>query len=246
MDIQLAGPVEDERRVDAMDIRPYPPFRSAVARSWFATAAFGLIVVVDLIEIVHWSRLGRVLDEYLAGTGTQASLFAYDSFTSTLAWLYLAVFVACVVTFLAWLSRAVDNAPALGAGTPPRGPRQAIGWWFVPLANYFMPYQIVSELRRRLGSAVGHEGGRPVVIAWWVSWIAANLIANLPRLASTDTVEGLRMLATTAAIADAMNLAAAVLAVMVIFDIQGREDACAVALEASRRTALVAPTESPV
>jgi hypothetical protein len=76
--------------------------------------------------------------------------------------------IAMIVTglaFVAWLSRAVEATPALGLGTPSRSPREAIGWWFVPIVNLVIPFQIVRDLHRRVSLGAGGAG---LIVAWWV------------------------------------------------------------------------------
>lgn len=59
-------------------------------------------------------------------------------------------FILGAVAPLAWLSRLVENIPALGGGTPTSSPRGAIGWWFVAIAILCRPDRIAADARRRL------------------------------------------------------------------------------------------------
>lgn len=214
------------------------PFRSATIRAWLAMGSLGLISLIDLIDVVHQSRFSGLVDDYVAGRTSSAGLYAYDSFTASLAWPYLAAFVACVITFLAWLSRVVDNAPALGAGRPPRGPRAAIGWWFAPVACWFVPYRIVVDLDRRLAQMTAAGIARFLLPAWWATWVAANLLANSPRLVGdAQTVDEYKLVVALGMISSAVILVAAVLAVAVVARIQGHEDARALGLAGSSGSA---------
>ncbi len=76
-----------------------------------------------------------------------------------------AAFLVSIAAFLAWLSRSVENAAALGDPPPPHTPRGAILWWFVPLANVFIPYRVVADLAWRAGVE------RRLVWAWWALWL---------------------------------------------------------------------------
>lgn len=206
--------------------RQQQPYRSAGTRSWIAIATLCLIALVDLIEVVHAARFGGLVDDFVAGTATRSSLVAYDDYSRSVAWIFLAALVACAITFLAWLSRVVENAPAVGAGRPRRGPRAAIGWWFAPFASFVVPYQIVADLSRRLAVAVDQGPGRSLILVWWLTWNLGNLSAYLPRVLQLgDTVDDIKLSVTLGMVTDAANLVAAMLAIAVILRIQGREDA---------------------
>jgi len=202
------------------------PYRSAAIRSWIAIGTLCLIALVDLIEVVHASRFGGLVDDFVAGRATRSNLVAYDDYSRSVAWIFLGGLVLCAITFLAWLSRVVANAPAIGAGLPPRSPRGAILWWFAPFASFVVPYQIVADLNRRLATAVDHGGGRALILAWWLTWNLGNLSAYLPRVLQLgDTVDDIKLGVTMALVTEAVNLVAAMLAIAVIFRIQGCEDA---------------------
>ena len=149
--------------------------------------------------------------------------------------------IVCGIAYLAWLSRAVENAPALGAGTPRHSPRGAIGWWFVPFANFVIPYQIVADLHDRLATAVDSDRARPLLLGWWLTWLGGNLIGYGTRFTGSDSIDQLKSAITVTMVSDALNLVAAVLAILVIRRILGRETA-----RAGAPSTPVAPDPEPV
>lgn len=138
----------------------------------------------------------------------------------------LVTLVASAIAYLAWLARAVDNAPALGAGVPPRSPRAAIGWWFAPLANLWVPFTIVRDLHDRLG-APGAPMQRALLGSWWAMWIVSNVIGNIAGRvwAAADTVDTLRSAIELDLGASVLETVGAILALLVVRAIQSREDA---------------------
>lgn len=73
--------------------------------------------------------------------------------------------VGSVVAFLGWLHLAVKAANAKGVDIG-LSPGWAVGWWFVPLANLFKPFQVVRDLLVALG---GEEVARNAgVVCWWL------------------------------------------------------------------------------
>src|SRR5262249_34683580 len=83
------------------------------------------------------------------------------------------VFIACAVLFCMWIHRAASNALASGRNYGfDFTPGWAVGYFFVPIANLWRPYQIVRAI---WDSA--NAGNSSVVGLWWGVWIAGNVLA---------------------------------------------------------------------
>ena len=97
------------------------------------------------------------------------------------------VFILTAVVFCVWVVRAAKNARALGAQGMTVSPGWCAGWFFVPIANLFMPFKGVSEIYK--ASEPGMNPANPqawkdvavpgVLIAWWALWILSSLVNNL-------------------------------------------------------------------
>lgn len=149
------------------------------------TAAFGMttLLVADGFTVV-----GDM------ATASYFSVLEWSEQVALWAGFSLLLLVASAVTFLAWLSRVVENVPALGGGTPLVGPRGAILWWFAPGANLFQPYRIVADVWRRLAPTPA-ERGTALVVAWWVLWVVAAVVDRVAGAASVpETQAGLNTL----------------------------------------------------
>ena len=184
-----------------------------------------LIALVTVVEIAHFLTFESLVHDIQLGTAGVAEADGWDTLSATLQGLYLIVFIGCVIAYLAWLSRAVDNAPAIGAGAPEHSPRGAIGWWFVPFANLIVPYQIVTDLHHRL--AVGDDVGRArgLLLGWWLVWLVSNWASWFALRIPTETVDDLRQLINVSIAVDILLVVAAALAILVVRRIQRREDA---------------------
>jgi hypothetical protein len=82
----------------------------------------------------------------------------------------------------------VENVPPLTGWIPRRTPRAAIGWWFVPLANFWIPFTIAREALRRLDPGSRSWAAR-LVPAWWGLYLAGSFVSgassSLGRMVST-------------------------------------------------------------
>ena len=195
------------------------PFRSSNTRSRWAMVLVGITSIVLLFQAMVILRGLSLFDDLANATTLEA-----DEWARTLAGLdsfYLLAIIASAVAVLAWLSRAVENVPALGGGMPLHSPRGAIGWWFVPIANLFVPYQIVADLWRRMGAGTG---GVSLVVAWWVLWIVGNLGGRVlgSAGASVKSVHDFRVLLMFDAAALAVNVVAGALLMRIIWEIEQR------------------------
>jgi hypothetical protein len=188
-------------------------------------AALLAIIVADLLQIVHETGFDGMLEGYQRGSIGMPELEAWDGMTAMLAWLALGLVVVSGITFLGWLSRVVDNLPAIGGGVPAHGPRGAILWWFAPFASLVVPFQIVTDTHRRLATEDDHGRARLLLIGWWVAFLGGNYLnVILIAVGSGETLEDFRRMVTTWAITDSLDILGAVLAILVLLRIQRRED----------------------
>lgn len=200
-------------------------FRSSRTRAMVAMAALAVAGVLDLVSVVHLTGFSKLADDVVSGAAGSSEANAFDATTATIGGLFAITLIVCGIAYLAWLSRAVENAPALGAGTPRHSPRGAIGWWFVPFANFVIPYQIVADLHDRLATAIDSDRARPLLLGWWLTWLGGNLIGYGTRFTGSNSIDQLKSAITITMVSDALNLVAAVLAILVIRRILGRETA---------------------
>jgi len=192
------------------------PVRSSAVRANVASVMLGVVGVVLVVSAAHWlAGVGLMQNIY---TTTDSELIAFDATSTTISIVYLVAYVIAAIAFLAWLSRAIDNVPRMGAGQPRIGPRWSIGWWFIPLANFVMPYRAVRDLDRRMRLP---SGGRGAPVGWWWAlWLGALIFGTFANLIPTEDVATATIFFQLSALADLVQLVAAVLAILVVRGIQ--------------------------
>lgn len=90
------------------------------------------------------------------------------------------------VLLLVWLHRAYRNLHALGARQLSDSPGWAVGSFFIPLLNWYLPYRIVADIwiesdpRPSAPEQAGRRRARRAlfVLIWWGAWLAANIIGS--------------------------------------------------------------------
>ena len=81
-------------------------------------------------------------------------------------WIYL----LAVIPFAIWFYRVAANAWTIN----PRGMRwsagMCVGWYFVPIANLFRPYQATRDVDT-ISSSHGHFSAKRFMSWWWSLWL---------------------------------------------------------------------------
>lgn len=154
------------------------------------------------------------------------------------------VYWATVIIFLVWIYKAYRNLSALGCAKLRYSAAWAVGSFFVPILQFFRPYQIVREIWKGSDPAIdaydesrSDEISAPSLIGWWwVVWIAHHMTGAYANIASRQ-IESLSMetareyltITWINFVSDILEAASAVLAIMVVKKIHERQ------IEKSRR-----------
>jgi hypothetical protein len=188
--------------------------RGRITQLLLGAAALTSVASLVVVVVVHSN-----LEGIASGAVSQAEIDALLAVSDTVALASLAVTIATAIAFLAWLSRAVDNAPALGGGRPPSSPRWAIAWWFIPFANLGMPYEVVRDLRARMRGdpRLSHS---PLLVGWWLAFVFGQILAASALRVPMETLAQISAALDVAAVAQALTAIAGVLAILVVHDIE--------------------------
>ncbi|WP_432797363.1 DUF4328 domain-containing protein [Poriferisphaera sp. WC338] len=161
-----------------------------ISKVFIASAV--ITFVLGLIFQVGFSYMSYV-DAYVDG-GMDAIDAGDDGFITLLVMILamlasaigMAVgFLVSVVMFCMWVFRANKNAQAMKVKGMDYSAGWCVGWFFIPIANLWKPYQAVQEIWRASDPFVYVKGGEmgkfnsSLVSWWWAFWI---LFAVLDRL----------------------------------------------------------------
>ena len=219
-----------------------PGYRSGRIRARTTKAIFlaaGLIWSLQTIVIIRALGLATRAAGGYAPSAADVASYSDDQQTLT-SYIGLCIIVLAIA-FLVWLSRTVDNVPPLAGGTPSESPRQSVGWWFVPIANFWKPYTIVREAWDRLSVPARPSGGYWVEL-WWLALLGGFLIDKVAGVAGSgaDGWSGLVAPLGIEFVSSVLYLAAAVLGFLVVHEVQARADLRARALGFDGRPATFA------
>jgi hypothetical protein len=170
-------------RVD--DVQPAAVGKLASLTKWVVWGLYAQLVisVVALISgaLEHQLLVDFQQGRYGDGGAAQAAGEANDQRQMLIGFTQMFVFIASGVLILMWIYRANANARQLGAEGMQFTPRGSVVWYFVPLANLFMPYRALREIWQ--ASAAPHAWTREktprLFPLWWASWIVSGMAGQV-------------------------------------------------------------------
>jgi hypothetical protein len=155
--------------------------------NWVA-GIFIILLIADVIALLSDYSQFELLNKIVnGGLVTHQEAAANDTREAIVGYTQTALFIATAVIFFVWIYRAYKNLSALKAGGLKFTPGWAVGWFFIPIANLFRPYQIVSEIYKFSEPNEGAEGGfrkinflsSNIVGWWWGLYLLSNIVAQI-------------------------------------------------------------------
>jgi len=206
----------------------YSPYRSAHALSRMTiilliagAVGSGVIALSEVAQIFTPEFAGPEISDNPAG-------FAVMMLHALFTLLGALIFIATAVVFLMWLHRSSKNLPAFGQwNTPGHSAAWAVGSYFLPIANLFMPYQAIKEIwqksRPSESQSFSFSNSPPGFFpAWWGFWLASNFATNIYFRMSGAAI-GREPVALVGILSEVLSIIAAALAIQVVKDIDRRQ-----------------------
>ncbi len=213
-----------------MNLDSYRPSTGLVKLLCFLLGASAMLRLVgagsgwlDVELLGKHSSFDQISDAELITAGVRALLvFGATALLS----------IVTAIVFCVWVVRAAKNARALGAQGMTVSPGWCAGWFFVPIANLFMPFKGVSEIYKASEPGVkppNPEGwmGVPLpglLVAWWALWVMSLLINNASfTLGSDQSMDTLVTSAWMTIVGQTISMVAAFCAMGVVRVIHDRQ-----------------------
>lgn len=185
------------------------------------------------------------------GSVTQDELLASDRRQGIMGAAWLLAFPVASVAFLQWTYWGTRNAHALGMSRPTFSPAWAVGWYFVPIANLWKPYQALRDAFQ--GSHPEHQrwrfAPRPWFMpVWWALWLISTTAGNASFRVwmRTDTLDGAILSSGLDVFSSLVDVPLAAVVFLLSRDLLSMQTAKHVALsEAGVEHDVALPTSSP-
>ncbi|HET6860373.1 MAG TPA: DUF4328 domain-containing protein [Streptomyces sp.] len=203
---------------------PVAGLRSPVGLSYAVVALLGAVIVVDLLSILASLRMRSLMVDVVSGDPvTEEALTGVDSLMRISGLLYFAVVAACAVVFVIWFHRVRRNAGIFAPDLQRRGPGWAIGAWFIPIGNLWLPRGVAADVLAAsrqdpygLGKVKGETGA--VLNVWWTMWVVSLLFSRVASKAydRAEEADDLRDALDLLVIDGFLDIAAAVAAILFV------------------------------
>ena len=151
------------------------PFRSPRLRADLATAFLLILVSVNVLDMIN-SVVDLIAFGGRLGAGLEGTHMLWSSARNDLvgfSWLGVA-FPGSVVFVSIWVYRAYANLESIGRRAR-MSAAMAVGWFFIPIANLWMPYRVIREV---WDGTVGRPAGG-LIAAWWTCWLAGSVVGSI-------------------------------------------------------------------
>lgn len=183
------------------------------------TVLLSAVIATDLFSV-----LAGLYQYVLAGRDavTQGELDRGDAVYAAAGLLQILGLLATAVVFIIWFYRTRVNAEVFSQAACGLGRGWAIGAWFVPIGNLWLPRRIAGEIWAASTQSPADGSWRAVSYAlpnaWWAAWVGSAVLdrvaAGLDR--SAEGADAVQQAATVMIGADLLNVGAAVLAILFV------------------------------
>ncbi len=202
---------------------PVPVLRSPLGLAHAVTALLAVVIVADVLHFGAAAYMRSVMGDVVSGGPGDVDMAAVDRADTAIAStsvLYLLGVLGTATLFIIWFHRVRHNAEVFAPDTQRRTPGWAIGGWFIPFANLWIPRGIARDVLRAsqpdpYASEVRHQG---LLNAWWGMWIASNVLDQFAsgRYDGADDPQAVHDAAGWLMTGSVLDIAAAVLALLFV------------------------------
>ena len=216
---------------------PGTPYRDAHALAqwtmWLVAASGAATLIALPFRLSELSALRR----YVNGLGSITEVNDATDRARGIGVVGGLVTLAAIVVWLVWQYRARSNLDGLGAVGLRYSPGWAVGWWFIPVAFWWMPYlpcescgsRAVPMQARRMGGAAAVAHRRSVVgrrlVRWVLGFVSGFTSRDPGQPMFQDTPSQMFHKVSWGVWADVALAAAAVLAFLVVREVDQRQQA---------------------
>lgn len=210
-------------------------FASGHSRAQWVTIFLVVIILVDFIAVIFSYLEIQLINRALAGEIiTEEEAIANDNRQGLIGGAYLILLVITAILYLMWIHRAHRNLKSLGVECLKYSPNWAVWGFFVPILSLFRPFQVVTEIWKASDPTVGIDDNTAwqnaptssVIISWWLLFLITNWLGwFVLRLAlQAETLEEMLTTSWLTLSMDALDIPAAILAIIVIRNIDSRQE----------------------
>lgn len=195
-------------------------FREMVGLTKFLGVLLGLGVVMAVVSLLSSLMQTELLSR---GTFSEAEGQANDSRELIIGLFQSALYLFTAVIFGCWIVRANKNVRALGAVGLRITPGWAVGYFFIPIVNFWKPLHAMKDLWQASHNPASWTTTieSRTVSAWWNLWLVSIVLAQISFRATTAAkdLKGLQMATYVQLISQAVDIPLCLVAIALVTQI---------------------------
>lgn len=134
-----------------------------------------LVMIADLYYLYMINVRGQ--DPYLSD---DPAFLPFLLLTVAAAGIAIIALLLSVVFVCLWTYRAMKNLHIIDSPEVHMSPAWAVGWHFIPFANWFQPFAGMSQIWRGSHRAADLTTKIPAMMGfWWALWVILNILSNI-------------------------------------------------------------------
>jgi|EndMetStandDraft_9_1072997.scaffolds.fasta_scaffold103398_1 hypothetical protein len=207
-------------------------FRNLSTSTTWVVRLLWVGIAVDIIAVLSGLSEIWLLSDIESGTydyDITAAANWNDSRQGAIGIAQMVLYLAQAIAILGWIRLANKSARALGARDMEFTPGWAIGWYFIPVANLWKPYQAMSEIWRASSGSPDWKSAETsgILQGWWAAWLVANALGRVSfRLSmKAQALPELKNASIATAAADIASIVLSLLFLEVVKEIYRRQSA---------------------
>lgn len=168
-----------------------------------------LAVLADIYDYYSYANLPPDVDP-------NEVILPSDTVTGIIGLIQTILAIVTGITFLMWIYRTNKNLHALSGEDMIFTPGWAVGWYFIPIACFYKPYQVMKEIWK-----VSHKNQAmtdPIVGWWWTLWLISNFLGRLAfkLVIRADDAAGYAASAITYIVSDGLDVILNIVALLLV------------------------------
>lgn len=144
------------------------------------------LIIMSVINIMSNFMQINLMNSYFVNDEFTADVFSVladknDARIALINLVYSSVLLASYFIIGRWIYLSCKLNHLLGIKNLEYSTGWSVGWFFIPFANLFKPYQVLKEIYKASFKIEDWENEKVPAsfFAWWASWIVGNGIANV-------------------------------------------------------------------
>lgn len=158
----------------------------------------------------------RAYMELPADVDLSETVIPAEIVTVIIGLIQMILFIILAIIFLRWIYRMNKNLGAL-SGQPMRfTPGWSVGWYFIPFACLFKPYQAMKEIWQK--SHKNRSDTSSILGLWWALWIVSSFLGELAMksILGAESVKDYTASTITYMVSDGIDVALSIVALMLV------------------------------